>query len=512
MWSEYFPFNADEAVVGLLARHILEGRWSTFFYGQAYLGSLDSALIAIAFAFTGPSVFGIRFVQVAIYLGTMATTMILAREILRSNWAALVAGLLLAVPSLNVTLYTTVSIGGYGETLLLGNVLLLLTLAIWKQKTSYWLWAAWGFTAGLGFWTFGLILVYVIPCGAAVLLAVRNLPAWPDRRRKLSLLLLLGFVGMSPWLIFAIAQGPSVLVEEFFGSAVAGASPDSLLSSIIQHSLNFLLFGTTAVMGIRPPWEIRWLVVPMIPLIIVFWVLALWRAARVSLKDRKNHSGYLLLMGVCAATVFGFILTPFGADPSGRYFLTLSIPMTIFGAGLLLNIRRRGLGIYALMILIGLLVYGLLASYQGAILSSAGITTQFDSVTWIDHQYDEELVAFMASQNIDRGYSNYWVSYPLAFTSGEKIQLVPGLPYHLDFRHTWRDHRYAPYLDAAEEAGKIAYISSNHPELEIVLAESLLEAGSSFREIDIGDYHVIYDVTPNRQLKNLEGLPWDVRP
>ena len=30
-----FPFNADEAVVGLMSRHILSGARPIFFYGQA---------------------------------------------------------------------------------------------------------------------------------------------------------------------------------------------------------------------------------------------------------------------------------------------------------------------------------------------------------------------------------------------------------------------------------------------------------------------------------------------
>ncbi|MCH8338083.1 MAG: hypothetical protein IH858_04430, partial [Chloroflexi bacterium] len=51
--SDAFPFNSDEAVVGLMARHILDGAWPAFFYGQAYMGSLDATLVAIGFALFG---------------------------------------------------------------------------------------------------------------------------------------------------------------------------------------------------------------------------------------------------------------------------------------------------------------------------------------------------------------------------------------------------------------------------------------------------------------------------
>src|SRR3972149_261329 len=113
--AEVFPFNADEAIVGLMARHILAGTWPTFFYGQAYLGSLDAAFVAAAFALLGETLLAIRIVQTLLFLGTILTTMALTREMGFSILVCTLAGLLLAIPSVNVTLYTTVSLGGYGE-------------------------------------------------------------------------------------------------------------------------------------------------------------------------------------------------------------------------------------------------------------------------------------------------------------------------------------------------------------------------------------------------------------
>src|SRR5512135_2261797 len=57
------PFNGDEGVVALMARHILQGERPVFFYGQAYLGSTDAWLIAFSFSLLGQSVLAIRLVQ-----------------------------------------------------------------------------------------------------------------------------------------------------------------------------------------------------------------------------------------------------------------------------------------------------------------------------------------------------------------------------------------------------------------------------------------------------------------
>ncbi|MFQ5616193.1 MAG: hypothetical protein ACE5GO_07015 [Anaerolineales bacterium] len=171
------PFNADEAVVALMARHILQGARPLFFYGQAYMGSLDAILIAIGFVIFGQQVWVIRLVQALLYLGTIKTTARLGEVALGSKRVGVLAAWLLAVPAVNVTLYTTATLGGYGEALLIGNMILLTALRIakstkspYKHKgTSNWLCFSWGALAGLGLWVFGLTLVYSLPAGVFLL-------------------------------------------------------------------------------------------------------------------------------------------------------------------------------------------------------------------------------------------------------------------------------------------------------------------------------------------------------
>ncbi len=65
--------------MALMARHILQGEHPIFFYGQAYMGSLDAYLVAAGFALLGQQVWVIRLVQVLLYLGTLFTTFLLGR-------------------------------------------------------------------------------------------------------------------------------------------------------------------------------------------------------------------------------------------------------------------------------------------------------------------------------------------------------------------------------------------------------------------------------------------------
>jgi predicted membrane-bound mannosyltransferase len=159
-----FPFNSDEAIVALMARHILAGERPVFFYGQAYMGSLDAYLVAAGFASFGQSVWVIRLVQSVLYLFTIITTFAVGILIFQSELVGLIATVLIAIPTVNVTLYTTVSLGGYGEAILLGNLIILTGFGILRNseqlyhKRVYkdpfvWFALLWGvFSAILGQW------------------------------------------------------------------------------------------------------------------------------------------------------------------------------------------------------------------------------------------------------------------------------------------------------------------------------------------------------------------------
>ena len=168
--ANVIPFNSDEAVVALMARHILQGSRPIFFYGQAYMGSLDAFLVAAVFKVIGTNIWAVRLVQIGLYSLTMFTTAVLGRRLSGSWKIGVLAAWFLAIPNVGMTLYTSVSMGGYGEMLLIGNLILLITLRITrelkrdhKNKTNLVSWFTFGFLSGFGMWVFGLTLVYSIP-------------------------------------------------------------------------------------------------------------------------------------------------------------------------------------------------------------------------------------------------------------------------------------------------------------------------------------------------------------
>jgi len=484
------PFNADEAVVALMAKHILAGERPVFFYGQAYMGSLDAWLVALAFVLVGSSVVAIRVVQTMLYAALIATTYLLARRILRDEVAARIAAAAMAFPPVLLTLYTTASLGGYGETLLLGNVLLLLGHRLAhedRQRLSRWL--VFGTLAGLGFWTFGLILVYLVPL--AVFLLIRG----GQRAWRGLLLAGLSFAwGSSPWWLYWLAHGQAVL-SELGGSAIAGASSAGLLGNVWAHTLNLLLFGLPALAGLRPPWSVE-AILPFlaVPALVIWLRAGVFAAAPLRSRLAWSDGAWPLLWGVGLTLVAAFILTPFGADPSGRYFLPLYVPMALALGALLAHMRPRRPGL-AWAALVAVLGYNLAGNAWALAHNPPGLTTQFDPISQLEPGHEQELINFLLAHGGERGYSNYWVTFPIAFLSDERIVLSAELPYKADLRYTPRDNRYPAYIQAVAASPTAVYVTTNHPRLDALIRDRLRGLGVTFEEQQIGSYHVFYNLS-----------------
>jgi hypothetical protein len=89
------------------------------------------------------------------------------------------------------------------------------------------------------------------------------------------------------------------------------------------------LLGTGTL--VKTAWGVNWLGLPLLPFALGFWLVVLVNLIRHSLSD-QSAMGRRLLAGVALTLIIAFVFTPFGADPSGRYFLPLAIPLSLFAA------------------------------------------------------------------------------------------------------------------------------------------------------------------------------------
>lgn len=500
-------FNSDEAILALMARHILQGEFPLFFWGQAYMGSLDAYLIAASFAVLGQTVLAVRLVHLALYAGILVTTYALAYRASGNGRAAAAAALLVAMPPVMVSLYTTASLGNYIVTLLLDNLILLLGWALLsgrRQGAGWWLLL--GLLAGLGWWGMALIVTALAPLAVLMLLHYR-------RRLPLGRIGLAGVgfaVGAAPWFIGLLANS-----GEVFGALVGTGLEESVATSGLDlglpgRALSLVVFNLPALFGLRPAWSVEWTLLPAGVLVTtVYLTVLLWSARRAASREADLKTRYALasLTGGWLVLMGAFLFSPFGIDPTGRYLLPL-YPLLAVLVGLWLADIARTERPWLLPAVLGLLLaYNLYGNLRAVLADPLGLTTQFDHVTHLSHEHDRELMAFLDDIDVDRAYSNYWVTYRFAFLTHEWFQAAPVLPYKADLSYTNRDDRYPAYTASVRAAERAAYITSNHPALDDLLRERFAERGIEVAEQQIGPYTVFYDLPGNVPPEALD-LPW----
>lgn len=166
----------DESETGIQAEHILRGELPVYYYGQAYMGSLEAYILALMFAIAGPSVFTLRLATSLVSLGLVVLTWVFASALADEAGLSVrakrcfmyVATLFAALPPLYDTVLELRSLGGYIETM----VIMLWLLYSALRQTQRWRgnaaplelalrWLGIGFLFGLGMWTDPLIMYAV---------------------------------------------------------------------------------------------------------------------------------------------------------------------------------------------------------------------------------------------------------------------------------------------------------------------------------------------------------------
>ena len=255
------PFDSDEAIFLLMARHILEGERPLFFYGEAYGGSFDSYLIALFYRFFGDTVAVGRLVQSLEYLVGMGFTYLLARRLMPGARLGPLAVLwLMAIPPLLMSTWTTPAVL-YAIVICLGSILLYLGhRLLWEDADRPWRWAIFGAVAGLSFWTFGILVVYMLPLFIFFLGRFR----W---RRWPGYLLGAGafFLFSAPWWVQAGA-GLQLIIN-----------PEPLIGmpSLPLRVFAFLGLALPSYFGFRDPWSpsVTW--PALAPAVITFYLIAI---------------------------------------------------------------------------------------------------------------------------------------------------------------------------------------------------------------------------------------------
>lgn len=487
---DHSPFEADEAIFLLMARHILRGERPLYFYGEAYGAATDSYLIALLFRLLGESVAAGRIEQTLVYLAGMLFCYLFSRRLMPGSRFGPLAGLwLLALPPLLVSAWTIPPLQ-YAIIPFFGGVLSYLGHRLLLEDADRpGRWLLFGALAGLAFWIFGILVVFMLPLFALFLWQFR----W---RRWLHYLLaaLAFFICSLPWWLQAV---------EGLGVVYTSDNPTMLQAPYTFRLLGFFTLMLPSFFGFREPWSPALIWPVLAPALLLFYLAAiLYAIPFVRRNDRLAPAiepmGWLLLAGQVVAWAGLYFGTRFSFDPTGRYILPLYLPLFL-AVGLLLERVWRWRRPAAVGLLAAVLAYNLATHIRAVQTFPPGLIAQTHPQLQFTNAWDQELIDFVAEQG-GRGYSHHWITYKIAFLSKEQVILASYLPYLPGVPWNPKDDRYPAYGAAVAASPQRVYVTHREPEMEAYLQQAFASRNISYQVRDIGPYRVYYDfsrpVTP----------------
>jgi hypothetical protein len=317
-WRNGAFLDSDEAVVGLMARHILRGEFPVFYWGQEYLGAVEAYLAAPFFALFGNSVQALKLVPVLFSIATIP----IAADVLfiaAGRRAAIAGAFVFAFPPLAFSLWSIKARGGFTETAELGFWLLWMALRMARsQHRQRWA-AAFGLTLGVGLWWSYFVVPYAI-------VAVMVLLHQRFDLRSYAIVVALTVVGAAPALWHnAFTSHWATVVHAIHPDASQTNQPDHAVPAEALDHVEHI--GLPAMMGLHDarvaPFD--WSASGVGFGLAILMLFGLARLLSLSLDFRSLAASQAALGPLLGAVLMVglYVNSRFGYEPEPRYLLAL---------------------------------------------------------------------------------------------------------------------------------------------------------------------------------------------
>jgi Dolichyl-phosphate-mannose-protein mannosyltransferase len=383
--------DADEAIVGLMARHVLDGEFSVFYWGALYGGSQDAILAAAVFAVAGSSVVALKLVSVAIFAVAALLVWRIGRRTVGEPAARIGAALFWLWPPFLVW-WSTKERGYFGAGLVLGLLALLLALRL-RERDSRLDAAALGLVVGLGLWV--TLQSWLLAAPAVAWLVWRR----PAVLRLAWIALPAAVLGAAPWLAWNLRHDWNAVVPE----SVAGAE-----STYVGRFWDLFAAVLPTWLGLRVPYSLDWTLGAVVGVALL--VLALAGFAFLLVR-RPPGLEPLLVVAVAfpflyAASSFTFLIT----EP--RYLVFFGpVVALLLAHGLAARPRLAAAGLAAAL---ALSIVGLRTLERQDLFTpevhEGGVTAELGP-----------LIARLEREGVDHVFANYWLAYRISFESDERV-------------------------------------------------------------------------------------------
>jgi hypothetical protein len=488
----YLPFDSDQAIVGLMGKHILEGAFPWIYYGDSYSGTLEPVLAAWTFFFNGINRTSLHWIPFCFSILFLISLYQLGHQ-LYNRTIGLLGMLLAALPPFYFGLYSAMAYGGYIEILWLGNLTLLITHRLVNPQKAFSFLSLFilGFLWGITWWTHPLGVIYLITSGLFITIMRREFLF-----NGKGIMALAGFfIGSLPFWLWNGANGFPFLKFTQTGPSLGFWYKFHLfLNNIFQ----FFTLPVKKELLFLVPWPNGVLTAGIIFLFLfgVGIILLLTKKLDKGLAYPKGPADFLLLLFFII-----FILIYAGSrfielPDALRYLLPLYslIPITLALLSQVLRERSRILFYGALLFLFS---FGL---YQHLYLFFFYQTTE---ARYRDQRLTEkDLFSFLRTKDIRYAYApEYWSSPSLTFNALENPVFT--LPFK---------DRYPLYTLRADASSQAAFVLEGKYRHSF---EAMIKAagGNYQREVlapypKLKSYFVYYNFQP--PVADYEEIPSDL--
>ena len=477
---------------------------NAFYGGQAYGGTAEPILIALAFR-----IFGQSGVVAELVVGTLAAvaavlTQRIALRLVPPKVALLAGVLAWAAPA--VAVRDSVRVYGFrGVTLVCGLGLILAALRLLDDQKSLLIFLVLGLLAGIGWWSSPEIAYYLVPTAVLLGAALVRTRDWREWWAGLLVAVVGAIVGSLPWIWANAASGFASLHD----TQATTVSFSGRLSIFFRYALPMEF-------GLRRADDGAW-ILGSLHLIALMVILAAIIAA-LGLSLARGGRAMAIGLGVLAFPILYAISPASWAWQDGRYasYLVPLLALTT-AIGVCEAVRRWNRpppwsdmvmsGMVAL--LVTLAVIGL---WQVVSIESASYTSRWG---------DPDAPTVAAASKLERSgvataYADYWVAYKLDFLSDGRLNITTV---------GYEDDR-SPSINAAVERSKhpawifvpsreatIDGIQFTAPSLAVgpdtvtqaQFTTTLDRLGIGYRVVDVG---ILRAVIPDRTLSPHEaGMP-----
>ena len=308
--------NSDEAVVGLMARDILHGHFSAFYWGQDY-GGVEPYVTAALFGVFGQTDVTLNLAPAVLSAASSILVWRIARYALAEPVAALV-GLVTWVWPAAVVVYSTQESGFRYATLTLGLTAILFATRIRCKGPTAARWLGLGLAIGACVWSSPESVYFFVPCALLSVPALRSLETIGSVAAAVATFLAGALIGALPLVWVAARSGLAAVVHPS-GASYPGSTPGSRLSAFVQHS------GPIAT-GLQRPITGTWLGAAAVGrVILVVILLATVTGFVLVLKREPKRAGVAVPLAsfVVLFPLFYMLFDPTVFWNDGRYVVYL---------------------------------------------------------------------------------------------------------------------------------------------------------------------------------------------